>query len=108
MTQHRPFHTPQAERDLYLQRLMIALLFVLLLSLVLVLRYFNLQILQFEDYSTQSDRNRVHLQPVPPTRGLIYDSRYQLLADNRPSSTLVVIHERVDDLEVALSEVQAL
>lgn len=108
MTERIPFHTHRDEREQFVGRLKVAALFVILLSMVLLLRYFSLQVVQYEDYRTQSERNRVHLQPVAPSRGLIFDRAGELLADNRPSSTLVVIRERVGDLAAALAELQSL
>ena len=108
MSERIPFRPPNAERGVFLSRLLLALGFVLLLTAVLLFRYFSLQILHYEDYRTESERNRVHLQPVAPTRGLIYDRNGVLLADNLPSSTLVVIKEQVPDLEHSLLMVQDL
>jgi len=108
MTERIPFPSHRDEREQFKARLTAAALFIIVLSLVLLLRYFSLQVLQYEDYRTQSERNRVHLQPVPPSRGLIYDRGGVLLADNRPSSTLVAISERVGDIDAALAELQKL
>jgi len=69
----------------------------------LVYRYHSLQVTHYEDYATQSDRNRIHVQPIPPTRGLIYDRNGVLLADNRPSYTLTLVKERVPDLDQTLA-----
>ena len=52
---------------------------------MILARYYALQITEYETYRTQSDRNRVQLQPLPPKRGLIYDRNGVLLADNRPA-----------------------
>ena len=99
MSRPEPFKTPHAEREIFIGRLIVAIGFMLLLSGLLVYRYFSLQILEFEDYRVQSDRNRVHLQSISPTRGLVFDRNGVLLADNRPSYTLTVIKERVADLK---------
>ncbi|HHN73017.1 MAG TPA: penicillin-binding protein 2, partial [Thermopetrobacter sp.] len=42
--------------------------------------------------------NRVRLSPIPPTRGLIYDRRGVLLADNLPAFNLEIVPEQVKDL----------
>ena len=72
------------ESRLFAGRCLAALIFVLLLAGILIAQYTSLQITQFEDYRTRSERNRVQLQPVPPKRGLIYDRNGILLAENRP------------------------
>ena len=71
-------------------------------------RYYSLQITDYEIYSTQSERNRVQLQPLPPRRGLIYDRNGVLLADNRPSFILSVVREQVEDLDATLAELAGL
>jgi len=99
---------PYRESRIYSARTITAILVVAGLLAVIVLRYFNLQITEYETYRTQSDRNRVTLQPLPPKRGLIYDRNGVLLAENRPSHLLSVIKERVPDLEQTLAELQVL
>ncbi len=74
----------------------------------MLVRYYSLQISEYEIYRTQSERNRVQLQPLPPNRGLIFDRNGVLLADNRPSYVLSIVREQVPDLETTLAEVQAL
>ena len=69
-----------AEARIYQQRSAAAVLGVLLLALVLVARLFFLQVVQYDLHVTQSDRNRIQVQPMPPTRGLIYDRNQNLLA----------------------------
>ncbi|MEM6302700.1 MAG: penicillin-binding protein 2 [Pseudomonadota bacterium] len=92
------------EQRIYSARASVALLFVAGLLGTLLVRYYGLQISEFETYRTASERNRVQLQPLAPKRGLIYDRNGVLLADNRPSYTLSLILERVDDLESTLDQ----
>ncbi len=96
------------ESRIYFGRLLLASVIILSLLGVLVGRYSYLQITQHDIYKTQSDRNRVHVQSVPPTRGLIYDRYGKLLAENQPSYTLTLVKERVKDLPQSLSLLQAL
>lgn len=87
----------------YRRRMALALVLVLVLMGVLAGRYATLQVWQHEQYSTQSERNRMLVQPVAPIRGLIYDRRGRLLAENVPSYTLTLTRERVRDLDSTLS-----
>ncbi len=96
------------EMRIYSARTVIAVLVVVVLLGLVVGRYYSLQITQHELYRTRSDRNRVQLQPLPPKRGLIFDRNGVLVADNRPSFTLSVIRERVDDMPAILDRLQAL
>ena len=98
----------QLESRIFGSRTIIAVCLVMVLLGLILMRYYALQITAYEVYRTQSERNRVQLQPLPPKRGLIYDRNGVLLADNRPSYVLSVVRERVGDLDVALSELQTL
>lgn len=96
------------EKRLIQQRLIIALLGVALMLGILIYRYYDLQVIQHDSFVTQSDRNRIQVQPVAPTRGLIYDRNGVLLADNRPSFRLSIVKERVKDLDNLLLTLQSL
>ena len=64
---------PQFEARLFGVRTIVAIGLVVVLLGVVLMRYYALQITEHEIYRTQSERNRVQLQPLPPRRGLIYD-----------------------------------
>lgn len=90
------------EQRLFRNRMLVAILGVALLLGVLVARFYNLQVVHYDDYRTQSDKNRIQRRPVAPTRGLIYDRNGELLADNRASYTLTLVRERVKNLDDTL------
>ena len=96
------------EKRIYIQRVVFLVIFLVVLLSVLIGRYFLLQIEQYEIYSTQSDRNRVQLQPLPPKRGLIYDRNGILLAENVPSYSLTLVKEHVDGLDETIESLQQL
>ena len=98
----------QLESRIFGNRIIIAVCLVMVSLGLILMRYYALQITEYEVYRTQAEANRVQLQPLPPTRGLIYDRNGILLADNRPSYVLSVVRERVQGLDVALSELQTL
>ncbi|MBT6593237.1 MAG: penicillin-binding protein 2 [Porticoccaceae bacterium] len=98
------FSDPARERELFARRLFVGTLVTLLLTVVLSLRYFDLQISRHEDFATQSNNNRVLVRPLPPSRGLIYDRKGELIADNRPSYNLTIVPERSQNVEHLLSE----
>jgi penicillin-binding protein 2 len=93
---------PHREARIHSARTIVAVLLVLALLGVILARYYRLQITEYETYRTQSERNRVQLQPLPPKRGLIYDRNGVLLADNRPSYMLSIVREQVSDLDATL------
>lgn len=97
-----------SEKRLYNKRIKISIFFIFICFLLLLSRFANLQIVNYESFITQSEKNRVHIQPIAPKRGLIFDRKGLLLADNQPSFSLVVISERVDDLSKTLLNLQKL
>lgn len=103
----QPIQLKDHEKDAVLvrQRVIVGLVFVLLLIGVLVARMYYLQVVQFEHHSTLSENNRVHVQPIPPNRGLIFDRQGRVIADNRPSFSLTVTRERAGDWRVVLDAV---
>lgn len=94
---------PEQELRVFRMRSLLAVLVVLILTGLLGGRLFYLQVVQHEVYSTRSEKNRVRVEPLPPTRGLIYDRHGKLLAENRPTYNLTLVRERVDDLDATLA-----
>jgi penicillin-binding protein 2 len=90
------------EAQIFAHRLAFVALVVVVFMAALVARYYSLQVTHHEEYATQSDRNRVHVQPLAPNRGLIFDRNGVLLAENRASFTLNIIAERVPDIDATL------
>ncbi|MEZ5529824.1 MAG: penicillin-binding protein 2 [Porticoccaceae bacterium] len=108
MNEDRAIKNPQLEYRLYAGRLLFTLLVVLIMAGVLMWRYYHLQVVRHEEFVTLSDRNRLLVEPLPPTRGLIYDRNGVLLADNRPSFNLSIVKERAGDLDALLMELDRL
>lgn len=80
------------ERDdiaLWRRRLLWILLGTLGVFAVLVLRLWQLQILQGDTFDRLSDKNRIRLRRIPFTRGVITDRHGSVLADNRPAFRLM-------------------
>ena len=97
----QPIHLKDHEKDARLvrRRVIVGAVAVVLLTLVLVARMYHLQVTQYEYHSTLSENNRVHVQPIPPTRGIIFDRNGVIIADNRPSFSLTITRERTEDLQ---------
>src|SRR5690606_38372742 len=95
----------QRDARLVRRRMLVAALAVTLLTLLLVSRMYYLQVVQYEHHSTLSENNRVHVQPIPPNRGLIYGRNGVILAENRPSFSLTVTRERASDWLAELDRV---
>jgi penicillin-binding protein 2 len=96
------------QRELFNRRAMIAAVFMLVMFGALVARMVYLQVIKYDEFVTKSENNRVRLQPIAPARGLIFDRNGVLLAENLPAHSLVLIPERVPDLEATLDYLTAL
>ena len=74
MLQDSAISDPHTERKIFVVRLLVAAVLVLVLSSLMIYRYFDLQIVRHQDYITNSNNNRIHIRPVLPPRGLIFDN----------------------------------
>ncbi len=91
------------EQRLFTQRVIICGVFAAVLTGVVLTRLVVLQIIDAEYYAAQSQGNRIRVQPLPPTRGLIYDRNGRILAENMPSYQLEITPEQVPDMEDTLT-----
>lgn len=108
MEESQHFKDHLRELKLFRARIIFMALAMLALFGCLIYRYYFLQVLNYEDFATQSDRNRIHVQPIPPTRGLIFDSKHQVLADNKPSYTLTVVSNNSKALEKTIEKLRSI
>jgi penicillin-binding protein 2 len=96
------------EAQIFNNRVLIASVIMFLLLILLLSRLVYLQISNQQYYSTLSENNRVSIQPIPPTRGLIFDRNGVLLAQNLPSFTLEIVPEHVPDIKKTLARLSQL
>jgi len=89
----------RGEAAIIRRRLALSLAIMAALVLALLARLFHLQIAEHEHYQTRSRENRVRIEPIAPTRGLVFSRNGVVLAENRPSFSLAVTPERVQDLD---------
>ncbi|MCA1713843.1 MAG: penicillin-binding protein 2, partial [Gammaproteobacteria bacterium] len=107
----RPLKHSAAEVAQFRARAALGFVMVLLALAGLALWYFKLQVIDHADYATRSEANRIRLRPVVPGRGIIYDRKGRILADNVPAYRLDVVPEQAGDpqqLIAALSKFIAL
>lgn len=102
---HHHFKDHHNEARVFGRRLVITAILVVGVFLLLLTRFYSLQIIHHDNYSTLSDRNRIQVRPIPPNRGLIYDDTGTLLADNRPIMALTIVKERAGDLEQTIQKI---
>ncbi|WP_202845341.1 penicillin-binding protein 2 [Luteimonas saliphila] len=99
---------PSAEAAQFRLRAFVGFGLVVLALAGLAAWYFRLQVIEHDEYARQSEANRVKPRPVVPARGLIYDRKGRLLADNVPAYRIDVTPEDAGDIPrmlAALSEV---
>jgi penicillin-binding protein 2 len=99
MKQHFPLKNVQQEKRIFRNRIYFSLGIVIFFLLLLVSRYSYLQIFNYDKFATDSDKNRVRLQPLPPARGYIYDRNGVLLADNYPVFSATMSRADVEDID---------
>ena len=109
---HRAIKDERDERRLFENRAWVGFAVIAVLMLALLGRYVWLQIFAFDSFSTRSENNRVAVRPVVPNRGVIYDRRGRVIAENRPAYRLEVVPEKIPGklpgLENLLDELSSL
>lgn len=103
-----PFKDHWKEQRLFLSRVIVCGLGVLALTGLLVARLVQLQIVDHQRFSDLSQGNRLRIEPLAPTRGLIFDRNGLIVAENLPTWQLVAIPEQVADLETTLTALEEL
>ncbi len=83
-------------------RLAIASGFVLTMFFLLFVRFFYLQVVQHEYYTTLAEANRISIVPIVPNRGIIVDRNGVLLANNYSAYTLEITPRKVDDVDALI------
>jgi len=100
------------EKRRFENRAWIGFVIIALCILALLGRYVWLQVFAYDRFSTRSETNRVAVHPVAPNRGIIYDRRGRVIADNRPAYRLEIVPENVpgksSGLDALLDELSTL
>lgn len=89
-------------------RLNLLITLLVLLSFVLIFRLAYLQIAEYKKFQTLSLKNKLSINPIEPTRGIIVDRNGVMLAENVPVYVLEVIPERVKNLKQTIEQLQEL
>ncbi len=108
MKAHFHIKDPAYERRMFAGRALMLFLLVVAAMGLLFVRMYQLQVLEYEQYRTRADENRIQVRPLAPPRGLIFDRNGELLAENRPVFTLSIVAERAGNLSQRLAELSEL
>jgi penicillin-binding protein 2 len=68
--------------------------------LILILRLFQLQIVRRNYYRSLSEKNRIRRDMIIPTRGKVLSREGEVLAESRPSYSLIIYPYYLDSLEL--------
>jgi penicillin-binding protein 2 len=97
-----PIKDLHSERHLFMSRVILAAVVSALLLGLVIARLVQLQVVDHELFAEKSHGNRVRIEPVPPIRGLVFDRKGRVVAENLPAYQLEMVPEQVDDIDDTL------
>jgi len=103
-----PIKDHHSERRLFVTRVIISAVISVLLLGVVIARLVQLQVFDHELFAEKSQGNRVRIEAVPPIRGLIFDRKGRVIAQNEPAYQLELIPEQVNDIDDTLNRLAEL
>jgi len=98
-----PIKDHHSERRLFGGRVALSAVIGVLMFGTVVARLVQLQVIDHELFAEKSHGNRIRIEATPPTRGLIFDRKGRILAENLPAYQLELIPEQVADLDDTLN-----
>jgi len=103
-----PIKDHHRETRLFFARVFLASAFCVALLGVVIARLVQLQVFDYQHFTEKSLGNRVRIEALPPNRGLIYDRKGRIIAENLPAYQLELIPEQVPDVEDTLRRLAGL
>ena len=97
-----PIKDHHSERKLFIGRVAMASVISILLLGTVIARLVQLQVFEYEVFAAQSQGNRVRIEAMPPIRGLVFDRKCHVLAENLPAYQLELVPEQVSDIDDTL------
>ena len=91
----------------YYKRDKLTLFFWGLLAIILILRLFSLQVIDYSYYRKMSEENRIRLIFVPASRGMIFDRNNIRMVTNRTTYSLFLLPYEVPDLDQLIQRVSS-
>ena len=93
----------KADNIASVQQYFLAVGIAVCLILVLIVRFFQLQILDYDQYSKKANTNRIRKVTTSAPRGLILDRNGQILVDNLPTYIINAVPGELPDKNSTLS-----
>lgn len=103
-----PIKDHQSERLLFLGRVIFTSVVAVILLGLVVARLVQLQVFDHELFAEKSQGNRVRIEAVPPIRGLVFDRKGRVIAENLPAYQLELIPEQIEDIDDTLHRLAAI
>lgn len=103
-----PIKDHHREQRLFIGRVVVAAAFATIFLGVVITRLVQLQIVDHEHFAERSQGNRFRIEALPPNRGLMYDRKGRILAENLPAYQLELIPEQVPDVDATLRRLAAM
>ena len=94
------------EKKVFKSRIVIASFFMIVMTFILIIRLFNLQINQYAYYTEEALGNQMQNLPITPIRGNILDRNGKILATNEFSYRLTITPEKVSNLDDVLLDLE--
>jgi penicillin-binding protein 2 len=96
------------EVELFVGRATTLFVLVVLMLGLLVYRLLELQLWNHDTYKGRSDDNRIRVQTLAPSRGMIFDRDGRLLADNQNASSLALVTDSMPEPTASIERIAAL
>ncbi len=102
------FKDYRQERKLFTNRTILSGMIIILCFLGILIRLIWLQVQSYDHFQTLSQGNRIRLEPIPPIRGLIYETHSIVLAKNLPAYALELIPEKITNFNNTIAKLRKL
>ncbi|MDC9714300.1 MAG: penicillin-binding protein 2 [Gammaproteobacteria bacterium] len=90
------------ENKIFSSRLVLAFVFIFILTLVLISKLYNLQISNYDYYTEESLGNQMRLLPIASARGKIFDRNGKVIANNQLAYKLTLTPEKTNNIPETL------
>jgi len=88
------------------RRLHILIIIFSILTVLLIVRLYFLQVVSFDHFDTLSETNRIKYIETPPRRGIIYDRNNTVLADNSSLYSIEINIKDAKNIKKIISGIQ--
>jgi penicillin-binding protein 2 len=91
-----------SENKIFSTRLILALVFIVILTFILISKLYNLQISNYDYYTEESLGNQMRMLPITPIRGKIFDRNGKMIAGNQLAYKLTLTPEKTKNVSETL------